>query len=87
MKARMWIAALIYMMVQAVTFGAGAVLVLATPLQTEAMTLMPVVVAASSLVSIPISWLLAPRLQARFWRKKGVKSDFISGPAVASSNP
>lgn len=87
MRTRLWIAALISMMVQAVTFGAGAVFVLATPLQAEAMTLMPVVVATSSLVSVPISRLLAPRLQARFWRKKGVKSDFIAGPAVASSSP
>jgi hypothetical protein len=84
---RVSIAALIYMMVQAVTFGVGAILVLATPLQAEAMKLMPVVVIASSIVSVPISWFLAPRLQARFWRAKGVKSDFISGPSIASSNP
>jgi hypothetical protein len=83
---RVSIAALIYMMVQAVTFGVGAILVLATPLQAEAM-MMPVVVIASSIVSVPISWFLAPRLQARFWRAKGVKSDFISGPSIASSNP
>jgi len=84
---RLSIAALIYMMVQAVTFGVGAILVLATPLQAEAMKLMPVVVIASSIVSVPISWFLAPRLQARFWRATGVKSDFISGPSIASSNP
>jgi hypothetical protein len=84
---RVSIAVLIYMMVQAVTFGVGAILVLATPLQAEAMKLMPVVVIASSIVSVPISWFLAPRLQARFWRAKGVKSDFISGPSIASSNP
>jgi hypothetical protein len=83
----MWIAAMVYMMVQAVIFGGGVVLVLATPLQAEAMTLIPVVVVVSSIVSIPISWLVAPRLQARFWRAKGARADFISGPAVASSNP
>ena len=86
-SARMQIAAVIYMMVQAVTFGAGVVLVLATPLQAEAMKLMPVVVLVSAIASIPISWLVAPRLQARFWRAKGVNEDFISGPAVADSNP
>ena len=87
MTTRLSIAVLIYMVVQAVVFGVGALLVLATPLQAEAMTLMPIVVIASSIVSAPISWFLAPRLQARFWRAKGVKSDFISGPSIASSNP
>lgn len=87
MSARIQIAALLYLMVQAVTFGAGAVLVLATPLQAEAMKLMPVVVVASAVISVPAAWLLAPRLQARFWRAKGAKSDLISGPAAASSNP
>ena len=87
MTTRLSIAALIYMMVQAINFGVGAILVLATPLQAEAMKLLPVVVIASSIVSVPISWFLAPRLQARFWRAKGVKSDFISGPSTASSNP
>jgi hypothetical protein len=87
MSARMLIAALIYMVVQAVAFGAGTVLVLATPLQAEAMTLLPLVVLLSAVASIPISWWMAPRLQARFWRAKGMRSDFISGPAVARSNP
>jgi hypothetical protein len=83
-STRMQIVALIYMMVQAVTFGIGIIIVLATPLQAEAMKMIPVVVVASSLVSIPASWLLAPRLQARYWRAKGVNSDFISGPAEPS---
>jgi hypothetical protein len=87
MTARVLIAVLIYMMVQAVTFGVGIISVLATPLQAEAMRLVPVVVIASALASIPISWLLAPRLQARYWRAKGANSDFISGPAAASSSP
>ena len=87
MSVRMGIAAVIYMMVQAVTFGVGTVLVLATPLEAQAMKLLPVVVIASSIASIPISWWMAPRLQACFWRAKPVRSDFISGPGVASSNP
>lgn len=87
MTTRVSIAAVIYMMVQSVIFGVGVILVLATPLQAEAMKLMPVVVIASLIVSLPISWFLAPRLQARFWRAKGVKSDLISGPSIASSNP
>ena len=83
----MQIAVLIYMMVQAVTFGIGIILVLATPLQAKAMELFPIVVVVSAIVSIPVSWLLAPRLQARYWRARGVQSDFISGPAAPSSAP
>ena len=87
MRARMQIAVLIYMMVQAVTFGIGIILVLATSLQAKAMELVPIVVVASAIVSIPVSWLLAPRLQARYWRARGVQSDFIAGPAAPSSAP
>jgi hypothetical protein len=86
-NAKMWIAGVIYMMVQAVMFGVGIVLVLATPLQGLAMKLLPVVVIVSAIASIPISWWMAPRLQVRFWRARGTQSDFISGPAEASSNP
>ena len=60
------IALLIYMLVQAVVFGIGTVAILATPLSAHAMTLMPIVIGASLIVSIPIAWLLAPRLRARF---------------------
>src|SRR5271169_3836890 len=31
-------------------------------------------------LSVPISWMIAPRLRARYWREKGLKSDIISGP-------
>lgn len=81
MSNRLTIAALVYLMTQAVMFGIGAVLVLATPLQHQAMTLMPWVVIASSVVSLPVSWWIAPRLQARYWRRRGERGDFISGPS------
>lgn len=64
MSNRMTIALVIFMMVQAVVFGIGAVLVLATPLADLAMTLMPFVVAASLTVSAPASWWLAPFARA-----------------------
>lgn len=70
MKTRLAIATLIYMMVQGVLFGAGAVLVLATPLTDFAMTLMPWVVAISSIIAIPIAWIIAPRMRARYWRRR-----------------
>ena len=65
---RLGMAVLIFMMVQAVLFGIGAVLVLATPLKDSAMALMPLVVAVSSLIAAPLSWWFAPRLRARYWR-------------------
>ena len=68
MKVRLAIAALLFMMIQAVFFGIGAVLVLATPLKEQAMTLMPLVVVVTMIVSVPASWWLAPHLRARFWR-------------------
>jgi hypothetical protein len=78
---RLSIAALVFMMIQAVLFGVGAVLVLATPLQALAMQLMPAVVIVSTIIALPVSWFIAPRLQARYWRRQGRDSDFISGPA------
>jgi flagellar biosynthesis protein FliQ len=84
MWVRVQIAAMVYLMVQAVMFGAGVVLVLATPLADSAMTLMPWVVATTAVLSIPISWMIAPRLRARYWRERGLKSDITSGPNFES---
>ena len=84
MWIRIQIAAMVYLMVQAVMFGIGVVLVLTTPLADMAMTLMPWVVATTAVLSIPISWMIAPRLQAEYWRAKGLKSDIISGPNFES---
>jgi hypothetical protein len=78
---RLAIAALIFMMVQAVLFGIGTVLVLATPLKEMAMQLMPVVIIGSSVLALPLSWFIAPRLQQRYWSAVGKSGDFISGPA------
>ncbi len=84
MWVRVQIAAMVYLMVQAVMFGIGVMLVLGTPLADMAMTLMPWVVATSAVPSIPISWMIAPRLHARYWRERGLKSDIISGPNFES---
>ncbi len=70
MTIRLAIAALVFMMAQAVLFGVGVVLVLATPLSESAMTLMPWVVGISTVVSLPISWFIAPRLRLRYWRRR-----------------
>lgn len=79
MSVRLQIAAMVYMMAQAVLFGVGAVLVLATPLADDAMKLMPWVVGVTALVSAPLAWWIAPRLRARFWRARGLAGDAISG--------
>lgn len=79
MSIRFQIAILVYAMAQAVMFGAGAVLVLATPLADQAIRLMPLVIVGSALLAAPVAWALAPRLRARFWRKRGLRGDAISG--------
>ena len=84
MYVQILIVAMVYMMVQVVMFFAGAVLVLATPLSAMAMHLMPWVVGITSILSLPLAWMIAPRLRARYWRERGVTSDFISGPSFTS---
>ncbi len=69
LSKRMVIAIVIYMMVQAVVFGIGVVLVLATPLADIALTLMPFVVAVTLVISAPIAWWLAPLARAAHERK------------------
>ena len=82
MSIRFQIAAIVYLMVQAVMFGIGAVLVLATPLAGLATQLFPWVVGTTAVASVPIAWWIAPRLRARFWRENGMPGgDLISGPS------
>lgn len=70
MKTRLAVSALIFMIVQAVLFGIGTVLILATPLSEWARTLMPYVIAVSFALSAPLSWLIAPRMMARYNRPR-----------------
>ena len=73
MSIRFQIAAVIFMMVNAVVFGAGIVPVLMIPpLASNAFEMIPTVVIASFIVSAPLSWIIAPRLRARYWRSGGV---------------
>lgn len=69
MSVRFQIAVLVFMMVQAVLFGVGTTIVLATPLSAFAMQAMPWVVGVSFIISVPLSWMIAPRLRARFWNR------------------
>ena len=65
MSVRFQISLLVFMMVQAVMFGAGAILVLGTPLKDFAMQLMPWVIGVSAVISAPLAWMIAPRLRTR----------------------
>lgn len=74
MSVRFWIAVLVFMMVNAVVFGIGVVTVVSIPeLYEKARTLMPIVIVASFIISAPVSWLIAPRLRARFWRRRAAR--------------
>ena len=64
MSIRMEIALVIYMMVQGLLFGAAVVALLVSPLADDAMHLMPRLVGATALVSVPLSWMVAQRLRA-----------------------
>jgi len=69
MSMRFQIAALVFMMVNAVAFGVGIVPVLLIPtLSSHAFETIPAIVIASFLISAPLSWFIAPRLRARYWR-------------------
>ncbi|HEX2815437.1 MAG TPA: hypothetical protein VHN39_03525 [Phenylobacterium sp.] len=68
MRTRIAIAALIYMLVQGVLFGIGVIAILASPLVSSAQTLIPWMIVATIPISVPIAWMIAPRLRARFGR-------------------
>ena len=68
---RAQIALLIYLMTNGVLFGAGVILVLTWPtLSVDAGFWISVVVATSFIVAAPIAWWIAPRMQARYWRRR-----------------
>ena len=70
-KTRLSIAALIYWMTNAVIFGVGVTAVLSIPeLRKDAATLIPLVVVSSFILAVPVAWLIAPRLRARFQQKQ-----------------
>ena len=74
MPTRLQISALVFMMTNAVAFGIGIVPILMIPaLANHAFEAIPAVVLASFLVSAPLSWFIAPRLRARYWRTQAQK--------------
>lgn len=71
MSIRLQIAAMLFLMIQAVLFFTVTVALLISPWSNEAMALMPWVVGITAAISAPLSWWLAPHLRARTWREKG----------------
>lgn len=83
---RAQIASLIYVMTNAVLFGAGLITVLGSrTLSANAGFWIPVVVAMSFIVAAPISWWIAPRWQARYWRRR-MTADHASHAGSATTS-
>lgn len=55
------------------------VVILLTPIQSDAMEAIPTMIAISVVASAAIAWLIAPRLRQRYWRARGADGDVISG--------
>lgn len=71
MRTRTLISILVYLPTAAVLFGAGAIPVLSVPmLNAHADSLLPIVIAGSILLSIPVAWYLAPRLRLAHGARK-----------------
>ncbi|MDO8802290.1 hypothetical protein [Phenylobacterium sp.] len=66
MSTRVYIAAVLGLMVAGVLFGIGAIPVLMIPaLSAKANLLLPIVVVLSIVLTPPIAWKLAPKLRAK----------------------
>jgi hypothetical protein len=66
-RARLRVAALIFVMVNAVVFGVGLISVLMTPaLAQHAFFWIPVIVVTSFVLSVPLAWFIAPSMMMRF---------------------
>lgn len=83
MRTRLWIAAMMYPIVNAVLFGVGVIAVLCMPsLAEHAGALIWMVVAVSLVVALPISWVIAPRLRLRYWRGQKTRENPRNGLAA-----
>ena len=72
MSTRFWIAALIYPMVNAVFFGTTVIVVLTLPALSDhaPKLLIPAAVISGLVLALPVSWIIAPRLHARYRRSQ-----------------
>jgi hypothetical protein len=66
-QARLRVAALIYLIVNAVVFGVGMISILMTPaLAQHAFFWIPAMIVTSFVLSAPLSWFIAPSMMMRF---------------------
>ena len=68
MKTRSFITLILSLVVNALLFGTGAIIVLSIPsLRENMLYLIPAVIVVSFLLTPFISWAIAPRVRARYW--------------------
>ena len=73
-SARLRVAVLIFVMVNAVVLGVGLVAVLTTPaLSQHAFVWIPVAVVSSFTFSPPLAWLIAPMMMQRFIQARNMR--------------
>ena len=66
-KARIGVATLVFLMVNAVLFGTGLITVLTVPsLSEHAFFYIPLVTVGSFILAPPIAWFVAPSMMQRF---------------------
>ncbi|MEX0405138.1 hypothetical protein ABGN05_05620 [Aquibium sp. LZ166] len=71
MKTRTYLTGIVSLMVNAVLFGAGVVVVLSVPALSEhAIYLIPAVVVASFILTPFIAWKIAPRMRLSYWKER-----------------
>ena len=72
-QARLGVAALIYLIVNAVVFGVGLILVLMTPMLAQhAFFWIPAIIVTSFGLSAPLAWFIAPSMMMRFIQARRV---------------
>lgn len=76
-----WLKIVCSMMINAVIFGAGAILVLSVPaLAVHARVLLPLVIIAAFAAAPLFALVIAPRMRLRTWgRREWKRGDMISG--------
>lgn len=76
-----WLKIVCSMMINAVIFGAGAILVLSVPaLAVHAKVLLPLVIIAAFAAAPLFALVIAPRMRLRNWgRREWKRGDMISG--------
>ena len=72
-QAKLGVAALIYLIVNAVVFGVGLISVLMTPMLAQhAFFWIPAIIVTSFGLSAPLAWFIAPFMMMRFIQARRV---------------